>query len=156
MPGHAQMKLGHLVAFEHDIFAVRYFLSATRHIRLLFVSQALHTAESLCFKPLPRTPSSLVIVFHAQLLVVVSVLCGLGGRATGALGSALLEAVLEAARDGLERAHAAGTGGLSPLRLLAPVDCSSVLALRSPVRDDRFGGRGYCWWDVHFLMPALG
>lgn len=52
-------------------------------------------------------------------------LCRGGGRgAACALGSALLEAVLEFARDALQRPHAARAGGLSPLRLLAPVDYS--------------------------------
>lgn len=40
---------------------------------------------------------------------------------TGALGSADLEAVLEATVDILEVAHSAGAGGLSSLGLLAPV-----------------------------------
>lgn len=42
---------------------------------------------------------------------------------TGALGSADLEAVLEATVDILEVAHSAGAGGLSSLGLLAPVVC---------------------------------
>ncbi len=44
-------------------------------------------------------------------------------RATGALGSADLEAVLEAAVDVPKVRGSAGSGGLSSLGLLAPVDC---------------------------------
>lgn len=44
------------------------------------------------------------------------------GGATGTLGDTGLEAVVEAAVDLLEVAHSAGTGGLSALGLLAPVD----------------------------------
>lgn len=44
-------------------------------------------------------------------------------RATGALGSADLETVLEAAVDVPKVRGSAGTGGLSSLGLLAPVDC---------------------------------
>jgi hypothetical protein len=47
---------------------------------------------------------------------------GVGGT-LGALGGAGAEAVAELARDELECAHAAGTGGLSSLGLLTPVDC---------------------------------
>ena len=47
--------------------------------------------------------------------------------ALGALGGADLEAVVEAAVDLLEVAHSAGTGGLSALGLLAPVDCRTKL-----------------------------
>lgn len=43
----------------------------------------------------------------------------------GALGSANLESVREATVDELQVPHSAGTGGLAPLRLLAPVDCCS-------------------------------
>lgn len=48
---------------------------------------------------------------------------------TGVLGGAFLEAVLELAVDGLQVLHAAGAGGLSPLGLLAPVDCGNPLVL---------------------------
>lgn len=48
------------------------------------------------------------------------------GSATGALGGANLEAVLEAPGDGGQRSHAAGTGGLSALGLLGPVVCFSL------------------------------
>jgi hypothetical protein len=52
-------------------------------------------------------------------------LCGgRGGGATGALGCALLETVGELAWDELEGSHAAGSGRLSPLGLLAPVVCA--------------------------------
>ena len=44
-------------------------------------------------------------------------------RATGTLGSADLEAILEAAVDVPEVGGAAGTGGLASLGLLTPVDC---------------------------------
>lgn len=53
---------------------------------------------------------------------------GLLALALGAartLGDAGLETVLEAAGDVLEVAHAASADGLSPLGLLAPVDCVS-------------------------------
>jgi len=55
------------------------------------------------------------------------VLVGLGhdGVVAGVLGLAVLEAVLEAPRDVLEVAHAAGAGGLPALGLLTPVDCAS-------------------------------
>lgn len=42
-------------------------------------------------------------------------------RATGALGGASLETILEFAVDGLEVTHAAGAGGLAALGLFAPV-----------------------------------
>ena len=45
------------------------------------------------------------------------------GWATGTLGGTVAETVAELARDELERAHASGTGGLSPLGLLTPVVC---------------------------------
>lgn len=48
-------------------------------------------------------------------------LCLLG--TTGTLGSAGLEAVLEASGHGGEGSHAAGTGGLPALGLLGPVVC---------------------------------
>lgn len=44
-------------------------------------------------------------------------------RSSGTLWRAELEAVLELAWDTLKRSHSAGAGGLSPLRLLAPVVC---------------------------------
>ena len=50
-----------------------------------------------------------------------------GLDATGTLGRASLEAVGELAVYGLEVLHAAGTSGLSPLGLLAPVVCGSML-----------------------------
>lgn len=57
-----------------------------------------------------------------------------GLRATGALGSADLESVLEAAVDISEVGHAAGTGRLASLGLLAPVDCcSDILVSRCSV-----------------------
>jgi hypothetical protein len=51
-------------------------------------------------------------------------LCGAAdGGALGTSGCASSEAVAELAVDGLEVAHAAGSGGLPALGLLAPVDC---------------------------------
>jgi hypothetical protein len=55
-------------------------------------------------------------------------LCGSG--ALGACRCAGAESVAELAGDGLEVSHAAGTGGLPSLGLLAPVDCCvSILVL---------------------------
>ena len=48
-------------------------------------------------------------------------------RTPRALWCALLETVLEFARDELQRPHAAGTGCLSPLGLLSPVVYMVVL-----------------------------
>jgi len=88
-----------------------------------------------------------------------------GLDAAGTLGGTALEAVGELAVDGLEVLHAAGTSGLSPLGLLAPVVCGRMLVVFS------FCGRArYCRWfvqvsegwsrrvvcDVHFLTDALG
>lgn len=50
------------------------------------------------------------------------------GRASRTLRCASLEAVAELARNVLQRPHAAGPGRLSPLRLLAPVVCKSVVS----------------------------
>jgi hypothetical protein len=52
---------------------------------------------------------------------------GLDGGALGTLGCAGLESVAELAVDGLEVSHAAGTGGLPSLGLLAPVDCPMLI-----------------------------
>jgi hypothetical protein len=76
---------------------------------------------------------------------------GLDGGALGTLGRTGLESVAELAVDGLEVSHAAGTGGLPSLGLLAPVDC--------PVLID---GRGARTGGVHTLaglssrVAALG
>jgi len=51
---------------------------------------------------------------------------GLDGRALGTRGRAGSEAVAELAGDGLEVAHAAGTGGLPSLGLLAPVELAGL------------------------------
>merc|ERR1712063_83242 len=51
---------------------------------------------------------------------------GLDGGALGTLGRAGLESVAELAVDGLEVAHAAGTGGLPSLGLLAPVELAGL------------------------------
>ena len=56
----------------------------------------------------------------STILHIESRLSGLLDTA-GALGGTGLEAVGELAGDGLQVLHAAGTGGLSPLGLLAPV-----------------------------------
>lgn len=52
---------------------------------------------------------------------------GLDGRALGTCWGAGSEAVAELAVDGLEVSHAAGTGGLPSLGLLAPVDCDVLI-----------------------------
>jgi hypothetical protein len=54
---------------------------------------------------------------------------GLDGGALGTLGRTGLESVAELAGDGLEVSHAAGTGGLPSLGLLAPVDCAVLIAV---------------------------
>jgi len=52
---------------------------------------------------------------------------GGGGGAPGTGGNASAEAVAETTGDVLEVAHAAGTGGLPSLGLLAPVDCGLIV-----------------------------
>ena len=52
-----------------------------------------------------------------------------GLDAAGTLRGTALEAVGELAVDGLEVLHAAGTSGLSPLGLLAPVVCGRMLVV---------------------------
>ena len=66
-------------------------------------------------------------------------------RTPRALWCALLETVLEFARDELQRPHAAGTGCLSPLGLLSPVVCMVVLVSYFSSRNhlDRYGE-----WDI--------
>jgi hypothetical protein len=73
----------------------------------------------------------------------------LGREATGALGKADLEAVGEAAGDGLEVTHASGSGGLSPLGLLGPVVCST----RQIGSKSRAAGRRV---NVHLRTLAAG
>lgn len=58
-------------------------------------------------------------------------LCGGSLGATSTLRCALLETVAELAGDELEGAHATGTGGLSPLSLLAPVVCRGYVSTRA-------------------------
>jgi hypothetical protein len=71
------------------------------------------------------------------------------GRALGTCGCADAETVAELAGDGLEVSHAAGTGGLPSLGLLAPVDCY-VLILA-------YGHAGVCALDnVHLRVLAAG
>lgn len=60
---------------------------------------------------------------HAQIHLCL-------GRALGSSGRTDTESVAELAGDGLEVSHAAGTGGLPSLGLLAPVDCAvSIMVL---------------------------
>ena len=72
-------------------------------------------------------PSSRLYSSSSSTLCLIR-LRGLDGGALGALGSASLESVAELAVDGLEVSHAAGTGGLPSLGLLAPVDCPVLIA----------------------------
>jgi hypothetical protein len=75
-------------------------------------------------------------------------------RSLGALGAgrgAGAETVGELAVDGLEVTHAAGTGGLPALGLLAPVDCAALVA-----RPWRYRAGGQPWVYVHFLVLAAG
>ena len=81
--------------------------------------------------------------------------------ATGTLGGAGLEAVLELAVDGLEVGHAAGASGLPSLGLLAPVDCFNALVLyscRFEVESVvvQVSERWRVDRDIHFLTEALG
>jgi hypothetical protein len=74
-------------------------------------------------------------------------LCGSG--ALGTSGRSDAESVAELAVDGLEVSHAAGTGGLPSLGLLAPVDCCvSILVLYHT-------GRAR-WVNVHLRVLAAG
>lgn len=120
------------MASEHECFAVRYIPSATEHYRpqglagvaLAFLSvQAPAALLHLCLKStkLHHAPSECPPISHRE--------GRLGLDTLGALGGALLEAVAELAVDGLEVLHAAGTGGLSSLGLLAPVVCGSMLVM---------------------------
>lgn len=74
-------------------------------------------------------------------------LCGGGALGTG--GCADAEAVAELAGDSLEVSHAAGTGGLPSLGLLAPVDCRM---LTGALQQSRCTQRG----DVHLRVLAAG
>ena len=60
---------------------------------------------------------------HAVVLVSRRSTDLLVGWATSTLWRTELETVLELAWDELERSHASGAGGLSPLGLLTPVVC---------------------------------
>lgn len=84
----------------------------------------------------------MILPFHpSQRLPVELIVAHLGGLGLGALGtggSTSAETVGELAGDGLEVTHAAGTGGLPPLGLLAPVDCI-VLIPGSSVSVDSVG-----------------
>lgn len=155
------------LAFEHECFAVRYIPSATKR-----VSSPKAGRPCSCFyhikHPLPfcifaskHAPNSIMPLPFVPPIVRKSRLGG-GGGATGALGSTLLEAVLELAVDGLQVLHAARAGGLSSLGLLAPVDCGNMLvdvqgrshALAMSIVFVAGGRRVVC--DVHFLTLALG
>ena len=82
-------------------------------------------------------PSSRLYSSSSSTLCLIR-LRGLDGGALGALGSASLESVAELAVDGLEVSHAAGTGGLPSLGLLAPVDCPMLIfVLGARVSDKR-------------------
>lgn len=84
--------------------------------------------QSLDSRQTPSHPSSCTTpISHVSCR-----LCSGGGLGTtGTLGCALLEAVAELAGNELEGAHAAGAGGLSPLRLLAPVVCGGCISTRA-------------------------
>lgn len=64
------------------------------------------------------------ILYHSRLVLLRC------GGALGTSGCADAETVAELAGDGLEVSHAAGTGGLPSLGLLAPVDC--VVLIQPP------------------------
>ena len=82
-------------------------------------------------------PSSRLYSSSSSTLCLIR-LRGLDGGALGALGSASLESVAELAVDGLEVSHAAATGGLSSLGLLAPVVCPMLIfVLGARVSDKR-------------------
>ena len=155
-----------VLAFEHECFAVRYIPSATERSRpqglvglasrfsVPSARRPLHQSSKNSIMPLPSVP---------PICTEKSRLSGLD--ATGTLGGTALEAVGELAVDGLEVLHAAGTSGLSPLGLLAPVVCGGMLVLvlhsfsavamrcRWSVQVS-VGWREVC--DVHFLTLALG
>ena len=72
------------------------------------------------------------VLHHSRLIL----LCG--GGALGTCGRTSAETVAELAGDGLEVSHAAGTGGLPSLGLLAPVDCPMLIfVLGARVSDKR-------------------
>jgi hypothetical protein len=71
----------------------------------------------------------------------------LGSNATGALGCASLETVLESSGHILEVASAAGTDGLSSLSLLGPVVCKA----RSVLQFNSIG----CLFDIEFVGQYL-
>lgn len=73
------------------------------------------------------------------------------GGALGTLGGTGLESVAELAVDGLEVSHAAGTGGLSSLGLLAPVVCRVLISCWI-----RYARVPRCQVDVHLRVLAAG
>jgi hypothetical protein len=66
---------------------------------------------------------------HSRLIL----LCG--GGTLGTRRRANAESVAELAGDGLEVSHAAGTGGLPSLGLLAPVDCYVLILVLGNIED---------------------
>lgn len=93
-----------------------------RFVKSMLRAPKINSVDNPVHAPLFRSivPHAVSPVNHKSSYVRACRLCR-RGRAPGALGSALLESVGELARDQLEGSHAAGTGGLSPLGLLAPV-----------------------------------
>lgn len=77
----------------------------------------------MCKEPFPDDVPSLLI--HRNLPQACEWASLLGDGGASALGKAGLEAVPELSRNVAEFAHATGTGGLSPLGLVGPVDCIS-------------------------------
>merc|ERR1712227_814528 len=104
-----------------DAFAVRYIPSATEHCRPQGLAGLALAFHSSAHRPLPKAPKlhhapaewSTNLHIEGRLVVLLDT--------ASALGSTGLGAVAELAGDGLEVLHAAGTSGLSPLGLLAPV-----------------------------------
>jgi len=123
-----------------NAFAVRYIPSATEHCRPqglagLALLRSIQAPTALCQKlrKLHHALAEWSTILHIEGRLVVLL------DTASALGSTGLEAVAELAGDGLQVLHAAGTGGLSPLGLLAPVVCSGMLVLwffRSLIRGD--------------------
>jgi hypothetical protein len=114
-----------------NAFAVRYIPSATEHCRPQGLAGLALAFHSSAHRPLPKAPKlhHALAEWSTNLHIEVR-LSGLLDTAS-ALGGTGLEAVAELAGDGLQVLHAAGTGGLSPLGLLAPVVCGGMLVLCS-------------------------
>lgn len=96
-----------------------------------------------CHRPSPVTLHPLPVSVFAPITPIpwIRFLRGRQGSPRP-LRRAVLEGVLESPRDGAQVSHAAGADGLSPLRLLTPVDCapspsvSACLVTTFPWRDD--------------------